>query len=163
MPEGIEYYNEPSVHAQSLHYYVVSIGKSRPLVTSSHGHQNEAKFLLHYVRRGEFWHRLRNRSYEVRRGQVLLMDLREPVSYGNDGPEPAQIWWVCFSGKDMPQVFAELEADRRAVFDIADRARFESVFTELLELIKHKPPGHEIRQSGLVLLLLADLFAAREP
>jgi AraC-like DNA-binding protein len=163
MPEGIEYYNDPSVHAQSLHYYVVSIGKSRPLGASSHGHEHEAKFLLHYVRGGEFWHRLRNRVHRVHRGQIVLMDLRDPVSYGNDRTEPAKVWWVCFGGKEMPQLFAELEADRRAIFDIVNRTRFEAAFNELLNIIKEKPPGYEIRQSGLLLLLLSDLLAAREP
>jgi AraC-like DNA-binding protein len=91
------------------------------------------------------------------------MDLRDPVSYGNDRPEPAKVWWVCFGGKDMPQLFAELEADRRAIFDIVNRKRFEAAFNELLEVIREKPPGFEVRQSGLLLLLLSDLLAAREP
>lgn len=138
------------------------MGRSTPLAGHTHGHEYEARFLIHYIRRGQFWHRVRGQTYLARRGTVCFMDLRQPVRYGNDGPGAAEVCWVCFGGKDLPEMFAELGADQKPLFEEIDSPRFEQLFGELLTLTRRQPLGYEARASGLLMLMLAELFAVRE-
>lgn len=161
VPLGEEYYHYPSVLAQDVWLHVFAIGRSRTPRGHEHSHRAENRFLLHYVRRGEFWHTIRGRTLRVRAGSLCLMDLREPVRYGNDCATPAQVWWVYFGGRDMPRLCTELDAETNPVFEVADTARFEDLFRSLLRLTIHPPPGYEARASGILTLMLAELFAAR--
>jgi AraC-like DNA-binding protein len=162
VPLGEEYYHSPSTRAQSYWLHVVSIGRSRTPVGHEHGHTHEARFLIHYIADGQFWHRLHNQTYLARRGTVVLMDLREPAAYGNSGPGIATVLWVCFGGKDMPHLFAELNADKRPLFEEVDSVRFELLLKDLIELTRAKPDGYEPKAAGLLTLLLAELFAVRD-
>lgn len=159
---GEEYYHYPSIRAQRYWPFLISLGKSRAPRGHLHGHEHEDRFVFHYIHEGEFWHEVRGKRHVARAGSVCLMDLREPVRYGNDQPAPAHVWWICFGGRDMPQMFNEVGADENPLFDKLDRARVESLFRELLALIRRRAAGFEARAAGLLMLLLAELFASRE-
>lgn len=162
MPHGVEYYHSPSTRAQNLWLYVVSIGRAKANAGHSHGHEHEARFLIHYIRRGQFWHRLHDQTYLARPGTVCFMDLRQPVRYGNDGPGAVEVWWVCLGGKDLPELFAELCADRRPLFEGIDTRAFEQQFQTLLQSTRRKPAGYEAKASGLLMLIIGELLAVRE-
>jgi hypothetical protein len=57
-------------------------------------------------------------------GPVCLVDQREPVVYGNDGSEAADVWWFCFGGRHVPHWLARLSTDQEPVFARTDRPRF---------------------------------------
>jgi AraC-like DNA-binding protein len=162
VPLGEEFYHSPSTRAQNYLAYVISIGRSTAPPGHHHGHEHEARFLLHYIHRGQFWYRLRDQTYLARRGTVCFMDLSRPVRYGNDGPGVAEVWWLCFGGKELPAMFADLSADKRPLFENFDSRRFEELFRQLLALTVRKLPGYELRAAGTMALLLAELFATRE-
>src|SRR5690349_8573875 len=135
VPLGVEYYNYPSTRAQRFWINVLSIGCSDTPTGFICQHEGRDAYLLHYIRRGEMWHRIREHTYRVGKGALCLMDLQKPNEYGNDRPAIAENWWVLFNGKDMPALFAELRADRKPLFDSIDTRRFESLFRELLRMI----------------------------
>lgn len=161
-PFGDEYYHYPSLRAHRLFYFLLSIGRS--IVPKSHpkGHEHEDWFLLHYIRRGELWHTLRGKTYRPPAGSVVLMDLRQPVRYGNDRAAPAHVWWICFNGKDMPDLYLEIAGDQDPIFEKLDSKRTETMFLGLLNLTKRKPAGYEAKASALIGAMLAELFASRE-
>jgi AraC-like DNA-binding protein len=159
---GEEYYHYPSGRAQEFWHYVTSIGRSNVGMGHQHGHKHEDRFLFHYMHRGEFWHTIRGRTHRTGSGKVCLMDLRKPVRYGNDNNQRAQVWWVAFGGRDVPRLFDELGADENPVFEHLDSSRIVALFLELLELTKRIPTGYEPKASGILTLLLAELFASRE-
>ena len=142
-PGGIEWYNYPSVLAQQYWYYVLCVGKAWPKPRYRHGHGTEDGFLIHYVRRGEFWYRMRGQEYRAPAQTVCLMELSEPVEYGNDRRATADVWWMSFNGHDMPHMFTELRADRDPLFDHLDTHRVEELFRQLFELIRRQPPAYE--------------------
>jgi AraC-like DNA-binding protein len=162
VPKGEEYYHYPSGRAQEFWHYVMSLGRSNVGMGHQHGHEREDRFLFHYMHRGEFWHTIRGRTHRAGQGAVCLMDLREPVHYGNDKVQRANVWWVAFGGRDVSRLFDELGADENPLFDHLEASRIETLFLELLTLTKRNPPGYEPRASGLLTLLMAELFAARE-
>lgn len=158
----MEYYHYPSARAEKLWFYVLSIGRATVGHGHQHGHPREDRFLFHYLRKGEFWYRSRERLHRAKAGDVCLMDLRHPVDYGNDHVQPSNLWWVCFGGKDMPDSYVELAADENPIFQPVDSTRVEGLFGELFDITKRKPPGYEAHASGLLGLLLAELFASRD-
>lgn len=160
-PTGIEYYYEPSAFAQDYFFYNLMIGRAKTPPNFRHKHEHEDRCLVHYVRKGEIWHRIRNQTHRARSGQICLVDLREPVVYGNDRTQAADVWWFCFGGKDTTHYLAKLGADQRPLFDLADRRRFERLFGELLDLFRTRPPAFEARVDGTLRLLLAELMAVR--
>jgi AraC-like DNA-binding protein len=160
---GDEYRHHASVLAQNVWLYVLSIGCSRTPVGHEHGHEHEAKFLWHYIRKGAFWHEVGGQRRVAQARQVCLMDLGEPVRYGNAGPGMAEVWWVCFNGRGMPQMFAALQPDREPIFPLGDTRRVESLFQKLLQITRAKPAAYEPTAGGLLTLLLAELFAVRDP
>ena len=91
------------------------------------------------------------------------MDLSDDVFYGVDGPGKAEFYWVLFSGRDMRALFLELRADRAPVFPKTDRARMESLFRELISITEHQPPAYEMKMGSLLIALLAELSAGRNP
>jgi len=158
---GVEYFHEPSTFAQDFWLYVPSIGRTKTPAGFRHQHDHEDRWLLNYIRRGEMWHRIRNQTHRVRDGQLILVDLRIPVVYGNDTTLPADNWWLVLSGRDAPHLLARLGADRQPVFDVADRRQFERRFNELLALYRSHPTAFEARVDGVARLLLAELLASR--
>src|ERR1051326_8207190 len=160
-PGGIEWYNYPSVLAQEYWYHVKCLGKAWPKPGYRHGHGTEDGFLLHFVRRGEFWYRMRGQEYRATAQTVCLMGLSEPVQYGNDRRTSADVWWVSFNGHDMPHMFTELRADRDPLFDHLDTDRVEKLFKHLFELIRRQPPAYEPKSSAVVSAMIAELFASR--
>src|SRR5262245_25613429 len=160
-PTGIEYYYEPSAFAQDFYFYNLMIGRAKTPPKFHHQHEHEDRCLVHYVRSGEIWHRMRDRTVRARSGQVCMVDLREPVTYGNDRSQSADVWWLCFGGKDTTHYLAKLGVDQHPLFDLTDRRRFHKLFGELLALFRTKPSAFEEKVDGTLRLLLAELMAAR--
>jgi AraC-like DNA-binding protein len=159
--QGVEYRSDPSVLAQSFWYYVLCLGMSRPPCGFVHQHEHEPTFLLHYIRGGEMWHIIAERSYRVQAGSVCLMYLQRPARYGVDGDATAENWWILFNGRDLPGLFLALGADQDPVFALPDVSRFEQLFRELMSLARRRPPAYQARSFGILALMLAELFAAR--
>ena len=158
---GTEFYNYPSPLAQKFWYYVLVIGRARCPVGFQQASIPRQGFLLHYIHRGQFWHRWRGRIHLARQGQACLVDFSDPLESGTEGSATVENWWVHFNSKDMPHFFTELRADRAPVFDSLDRKRFEFYFRELMALTKSHPTAYEARASTALSGMLAELFASR--
>lgn len=163
VPVGVEYYCYPSPRAQRFFIHAYSLGQART-PKGFYGHyRNRDAFLLHYIRRGEMWHRIGPTTYRVRQGSVIAMDLRQDVKYGNDRPSPADNWWVAFNGKEMPSLYAALGADEDPVFHPRNTRDFERRFTILLDTARRDTAGGEADASAALLGVLAICMAQREP
>jgi AraC-like DNA-binding protein len=160
-PDGIEFYNYPSLLARKYWYHVLCMGRAqiqpgyrmKPLQGSS--------FLLHYVRTGKAWHGVRQHKHTAFPGAVCLMDCSEDNEHGNHGPGDAHVWWLLFSGRDIPHLYTELRADRDPIFVLPDPAKFESLFLELLTLTETQPEAYEPKSFSVIAAMLAELFASR--
>jgi AraC-like DNA-binding protein len=61
----------------------------------------------------------------------------------------------------MPRIFLELGADQDPVFPLPDLRAVESLLRQLEIITVGEPPAQEVRSSGLLTLVLAELFASR--
>lgn len=157
---GVEVMNYASPHARALWYYLRSMGHVKHPAGWKHEHHGEDGFVLHVVHRGELWHLIKGRRYVARPGEACLLDLRHDVTYGA-GVGTSQFYWAWLNGRDMPRVFLDLGADQDPVFALPDLRRVESLLRELRELTLREPKAYEVRSSGLLTMILAELFAAR--
>jgi two-component system response regulator YesN len=163
---GTEVYNYASPFARELWYYLRSMGHVKHPPGWKCEHHGEDGFLLHVVHRGELWHEVRSgthasRSFRVKSGEACLLDLCHDVRYGVEGARTAELYWVWMNGRDMPRVFLELGADQNPVFALRDQRRLESLLRELQAITTREPTAFEVRSSGLLTLILAELFACR--
>jgi len=59
--------------------------------------------ILIYCLRGKGWYKIKDRKFEVGVNEfILLPATKEAMRYGADEKDPWTIYWVHFSGKDMP-------------------------------------------------------------
>jgi AraC-like DNA-binding protein len=156
-----EVYNFASPQARRLWYYLRVMGRVTHPAGWKNEHHGRDGVLLHVVRRGELWHDIKQTRYCVRRGQACLLDLRHDVTYGVAGIEKAEFDWAWINGKDMPTVFLELGADQDPIFPLRDPARVGSLLQELRSLTLREVIGYEVRSSGLITMILAELFTSR--
>jgi len=159
--DGTEVLNYASPQARRLWYYLRSMGyvKHPPgWVMEHHGRDG---FLLHVVQRGQVWHEIKQRRWRVQQSQACLMDLGQDVRYGVEGARRGEFYWVLINGKDLPAVFLELGADQDPVFPLSDPRRVGSLLQELRQLNLREPTAYEVRSSGILTLVLAELFASR--
>jgi AraC-like DNA-binding protein len=158
---GTEVYNYASPLARELWYYLRSLGHVKHPPGWKCEHHGEDGFLLHVVRRGELWHEIKGKRYIVRRGEACVLDLRHDVRYGVEGARAAELYWAWINGRDMPRVCLELNADQNPVFRLRDPHLVESLLRELQAITTREPVAYEVRSSGLLTLVLAELFACR--
>jgi AraC-like DNA-binding protein len=156
--------------ASQLWYYASSVGQTRWQQGQEFGHPNpdfghrhDEGFLLHFVLRGQLNHYVDRRVHTVGPNDAFLFDLKHPVRYRNDSKAPVHFYWVSLDGKDMPRVFAELNAEDEPLFRGLNRKRVLDTLRELCRTLASEPRGYEARASGLLSLLLAELFAVRSP
>ena len=165
---GSEVMNYASPLARQLWYYLRSMGHVKHQPGWKHGdHHGEDGYILHVVHRGELWHEIKGRrnvaprSFRLKSGESCLLDLRQELTYGVAGTRPVDLYWAWLNGKDMPRVFLELGADQDPVFVLPDLRRVESLLRELQAITLREPRAYEVASSGLVTLILAQLFASR--
>ena len=158
---GLEYFHYPSDLARQLWLHPFAIGRSKTKPGETNHHLVEDRYLLHFVFRGELWHRVRNQVHVARQGDACLMDVSELLSHGAGGSVPAISYWVSFNGKDMPRYFSELRADRAPVFAGINVPVMIKLFRELMQRTAHEDAAYEPRAAGLLGLLLAELYAVR--
>jgi AraC-like DNA-binding protein len=160
-PDGVEYYNYPSLLARKYWYHVLCMGQATVPAGYRMKPQVRNAYLLHYVKEGHAWHGARQQKKVAAPGAVCLMDCSEDNEHGNAGPGDAKVWWLLFSGRDIAHIYTELRADRDPIFVLRDPARFEALFLELLELTEKQPEAYESKSFAVMASMLAELFESK--
>jgi AraC-like DNA-binding protein len=158
---GLEYFHYPSDLARQLWLYPFCIGRARTPPDESIEHVAGDRYLLHYVERGELWHRRGDRIYIARSGEACLMDLGREFTHGTDGPHAAQSYWVAFNGKDMERCFLELGTAEDPVFTGLNTGTVTRLFRELMCMTRKEDVAYEWKAAALLTSLLSELYAAR--
>jgi len=167
---GYEYWCFASIRARRIWNYLLNTGETtwrrggrhshpRP---DSHAFEDEG-FILHFVIEGELQHRVRGRTFIARRNDAVFMRAADGVEYGNVSPKPVRFYWFNCNGKQIPAVFADLNAESQPLFSSVDRTQMMGVFRELFRVITREPRGYEAEISALLGSALAKLYAVRGP
>ncbi len=155
--------NYPSKLALDLYEYVTSIG-----VFSKYSKGYDVRmggtvhgYLLHYVHKGELQHVVGGKTYRVGQGGAFWMDCSKPHRHFNAAAVTADLWWVCFDGRNVPRLWAELGADQNPIFDGLNRERFETLFEELWTMVVKRPLACEARCHVTLNAILVELMLTR--
>ena len=163
IPTGIgwEAHNYASPLALEIWYYLRALGRAKHPPGWMHKHRRRDGFLLHIVQRGQLWHEVKGQRHLARRGEAALLDLSADLTHGVGGTRPAEFYWVLFNGRDVPRMFLELGADQNPVFLLRDMPRLLALVRRLESITIRESRAYEAEASGLLMLVLAQLFASR--
>jgi len=157
----VECYGNPSEMALQTFNHLLAIGKTRSQPQQTWQRPRFLGYLIHYVNRGELWHRIHGREFRARECGACLFDCSKPFEQGNDQPQTTDFWWVYFNGPEVPRLVGQLGVDRNPAFDHVPRQRFQSLFRQLWTVTSRKPIAHEARCHAILTAILAELFVAR--
>lgn len=167
---GTEYFVHPSELARKIWLCTRCFGQARHSAGFRMGDDASEDYwrvrqgyLLHFIIKGNFWHRIGDHTHMAKAGEACLIDLSGKVAMGNSGPSEARLYWACFDGRDAPRLFAELRADFDPVYKGIDNRRMTALFKDLIRLGETTPPALEPQIAGTLTLMLAQLLAARGP
>ncbi len=158
---GVEYLFYPDTLAREHLLYPLAFGRSKTPPGHVFDHVVKDYYLLHYVERGNLWHMIRNRRYIVREGEACLIDASKTFSHGVEGDHVAVSDWIAFNSRNMAHMCSELRADQNPVFIGLDRKAIKRLYRDLQYVAVRNEPACALRTSGILTLILAELYAVR--
>jgi AraC-like DNA-binding protein len=153
-------FGNPSPAAQQVWSYLIAMGKYRSQRPDAWRVMSRAAgWVLHYVRRGTFWQKTRQRRLHLAQGDICLLDRSDLPESGHD--RPVSLWWIYFNGPLLPQMLSALDVHADPVFRNVDLVLVERLFRELWALAPSQTPAHEAQTNALLAALVAELFRSR--
>jgi len=163
------YTHSPSLLARRVWMYVFSLGSAdwppgcrygHPVIHPVVGRKSEG-FLLHFILRGQLHHSIADRAYVAGPNDAVWMDVGRRVQYRNETANRVRFCWVLFNGRNVPELFEALGADRDPMFRSLDRPGMLSIIQQLRRVVARQSKGCEARISTLLSGLVEQLVAVR--
>lgn len=155
---SVSYNHTPSLMAKSAFFYMQSVGHFRcepGYYTKREGYRS---YLLLYTVSGKGYARYRDREYELKAGQVLLMDCYDYQEYYPDQDSIWEIKWLHFFGSTSQEYFNIIFDKNGAVIEIMDRSNVQYLLDEILMMAEESDFLPEARVSLLILQLITELL-----
>lgn len=154
----ISYNHTPSLMAKSAFFYMQSAGHfwcEPGYYTKREGFRS---ILLLYTVSGNGCARYRDREYELKAGQVLLMDCYDYQEYNTKSDCKWEIKWLHFFGSTSQEYFNIIYDKSGAVIDIRDSSSVQSILDEILMMADKSDFLPEARVSMFILQLITELL-----
>ena len=158
MKDAVSYNFTPSLIAKSTFFYMQSMGHfhcDRDYYTKREGY---GSYLLIYTVSGKGFAEYRGRSYELRRGQVLLMDCRDYQEYRSDREDLWEIKWIHFNGSSSDDYFGLIYSKYGPVIDMQDNLSIPDYLGEVVRLVENNDFQLEVKVSRLLVEMLSELL-----
>lgn len=156
--DSVSYHHTPSMVAKSAFFYVQSVGHywcEAEYYTKREGYRS---FLLIYTVSGKGHVRYRDREYELKAGQVLLMDCYDYHEYYSDIAGIWEIIWLHFYGSTSLEYFNIIYEKYAALIDIRDNSGVQSILNEILSMAVKSDFMPEAKVSMLITRILTELL-----
>ena len=128
----VSYHHTPSLVAKSAFFYVQDAGHfwcNAEYYTKREGYRS---FLLIYTVSGKGYARYRDRNYEMKEGQVLLMDCYDYQEYYAGKDHIWEIKWLHFYGSTSQEYFDLIYEKYGAAINLCDNTCIQSVLDLIL-------------------------------
>lgn len=158
LEKSVFYFHTASSFAQSLLFYLDSVGHfycDTHYYVRRDSHQS---FLLFYVHTGKCMARYEGRSCTIEEGEVLLIDCHRPHEYW--AVEPSEIYWIHFNGNESLGLFEEIYSRYGTVVAPKNTGLFLSRIVQILSGFQNRTPIPEPHVSCRIHCLLSDLLTA---
>lgn len=154
----VSYHHTPSMVAKSAYFYVQDIGHygcDAEYYTKREGYHS---FLLIYTVSGSGRARYRDREYELKPGQALLMNCYEYQEYSTGKNGFWEIKWIHFYGSTSEEYFNIIYNKHGAVIDLSECNVIETILDEILRLADKSSFLPEAKAALLITQLLTELL-----
>lgn len=154
----ISYNHTPSIVAKSAFFYMQGVGHywcDMNYYTKREGYRS---ILLIYTVSGNGYARYRDSEYELKAGQVLLMDCYDYQEYRTDKNSIWEIKWLHIYGSSSQEYFNIIYDKHGAVIDLQDSSGVQSIIDEILNMAGKSDFLPEARVSMLIMQLLTGLL-----
>lgn len=124
----------------------------RPLMVTGCGHivmQNEAykeitrpngrrDYQLLYVRSGTAYYTVGGKEYAVNAGHIVLYHPNEPQFYHYCREDQPDVYWLHFTGGDVPGELDSLELFAQRIYQVKVQAVYDQIFDLIIQELQHK-------------------------
>jgi len=158
MPNRISYNYTPSLIAKSTFFYLQSLGYffcDSEYYTKREGYRS---YLLIYTISGKGYAKYRGKSYEIKAGQVLLMDCYDYQEYRTDTTELWQFKWIHFNGSTSAEYFNLIYDRFGPVIDMYGRLRLLECLDEIINQVTQNNFHLEVNISKFIMEILSELL-----
>lgn len=158
--ESVSHNYTPSLTARSAYFYLQAAGHflcDKNYYTKREGYRS---FLLIYTVSGKGHANYRNRSYELEKGQMLLMDCYDYQEYNTGVEETWEIKWLHFNGSTSLEYFNTIYDCFGPVLSTYGDTPIESYIDEIFMLIRENDMKFEIKLSRLIVGILTEILLA---
>lgn len=151
----------PSLAARSAFFYLQTAGHfhcGRNYCTRREGYKN---FLLIYTVSGKGYAKYRERNYELRKGQILIMDCYDFQEYWSDREDLWEIKWIHFNGSTSCEYYNTIYDKYGPVLDLSGNDNVSNDMDEIIRLARGRGDIQtEIRISRLIVGILTEILLA---
>lgn len=158
MHNRVSYNYTPSLTARTTFFYLQSLGHficDSEYLTKREGYRS---YLLIYTISGKGYARYRGRSYEVKEGQVLLMDCYDYQEYWTDKTDLWQFKWIHFNGSTSSEYFNLVYERFGPVIDIHGRQNVPECLDRIIQQVVRNNFQVEVNVSRLIVEILSELL-----
>ncbi len=156
--DSVSYHYTTSMVAKSAFFFVQDVGHfwcDKDYYTKREGYSS---ILLIFTVSGNGYARYRDKEYELKAGQVLLMDCFDYQEYFTDNNSLWEIKWMHFHGSTSQEYFNLIYNKHGAVIDLQDSSCVQAILDEILQRVDKNDLLHEARVSMLITQLLTELL-----
>jgi len=120
----------------------------------THRKSGRNDYMLVYTHTGRSLARFYNNENIVNAGSVFIYKPGEEQYYGQVKNEPLCCYWVHFTGYGIPEIFRQLDLERRSIIQIGVSDSLVIMFDMMIKEIIQKQYNYEIILSAMLLQLL---------
>lgn len=120
-------------------------------------------FLLHYVISGEGTIRVGNRRFPAGAGDVFMFQPDTLMDYQASRAAPWAYTWVGYTGPAAAEATNQIGAgDGQPIISLGNGHRIGDFMGDLVESLRNKAPGFQLRAAGLTNLVLSEIVTFSE-
>lgn len=155
---NLSYNCTPSFAAKSSFFYVQSAGHFRCSDDYYTRREGYGSYLLIYTVKGKGYARYRGRQYELKEGQVILMDCYDYQEYFTDKTELWEIKWIHFNGSSSEGYFNTIYENYGPVVTMQDSESVPGHIDSILDLLEKGDMQFEVKSSSMIVQLLTEIM-----
>ncbi|MFP4697825.1 MAG: AraC family transcriptional regulator [Eubacteriales bacterium] len=156
----------PSPFARTTYFYVQEIGYFKTLSSYFTERSHLASYLLIYVLSGKGTLKYQNKTYSIKKGNLIWIDCMLPHYYDSFSKEPLEILWVHFNGSTTKGYYEQFSRLSPPINTPSEGSKIKKMLKEMLKLHQNNSMQKELLCSNYLLTcmveILTDLGPSRE-
>lgn len=151
--------NTPNDIAKKTFFYVQEAGYLKSLKPHLSSRNDLDSYLFLAVLSGEGTVTYENITYELSKGDIVLLDCRRRYSHISSADNPWELLWIHFNGPSAGAYYDYIAKNRGHRFHFPDLHHISNSINELIHLHENRFDDTDIRSSAIIVNLLTSCCA----